>query len=83
TAQQLFPLKKSEAQQLKDYIAKWPQFQSLWNLEAEYILNRLSNLLAHWQQLLTKINTARLTLDTSGMEHSFRLGACIIHYDHL
>jgi len=66
-------------QQLKDYIAKWPQFQSLWDLEAKYTLNRLSNSLANWQQLLMEIRKAQSTFDTSDMQKS--LGVYIIDYE--
>ena len=66
-------------QQLKDYVAKWLQFQSLWDLEAEYVFNRLGESLAHWQQLLTKIKKARSTFDTSEAQKSF--GVYVIDYE--
>ncbi|KAI6027785.1 hypothetical protein BKA83DRAFT_4033799, partial [Pisolithus microcarpus] len=84
TLSDFFPsVKKFKAQQLKDYITKWLQFQSLWDLEAEYVFNCLSNSLAHWQQLLTEINKACLTFDTSETQHSFWPSACIVDYSHL
>lgn len=66
-------------QQLKDYVAKWLQFQSLWDLEAEYVFNRLGDSLARWQQLLTEIKKARSTFDTSETQKHF--GACVIDYE--
>lgn len=60
-------------------MAKWLQFQSLWDLEAEYVFNRLGDSLAHWQQLLTEIKKARSTFDTSETQRSF--GACVIDYE--
>lgn len=66
-------------QQLKEYVAKWLQFQSLWDLEAEYVFNRLGDSLANWQQLLTEIKKARSTFDTSETRKSF--GACVIDYE--
>ncbi|KAH9066966.1 dynein heavy chain, N-terminal region 1-domain-containing protein [Lactarius deliciosus] len=51
TLQRPFVLIEAKVQQLKDYVAKWLQFQSLWDLEAEY----------HWQQLLTEIKRSRIT----------------------
>ncbi|KAF8991378.1 dynein heavy chain, N-terminal region 1-domain-containing protein [Cyathus striatus] len=36
TLERPFALVENKVQQLKDYVAKWLQFQSLWDLEAEY-----------------------------------------------
>ena len=66
-------------QQLKEYVAKWLQFQSLWDLEAEYVFNRLGDSLARWQQLLTEIKKARSTFDTSETQKHF--GVCVIDYE--
>jgi hypothetical protein len=66
-------------QHLRDYVAKWLQFQSLWGLEAEYVFNRLGEDLAHWQQLLTEIKKARPIFDTSETQKSF--GVCVIDYE--
>ncbi|KAF8883831.1 dynein heavy chain, N-terminal region 1-domain-containing protein [Infundibulicybe gibba] len=65
------PHSLTKVQQLKDYVGKWLQFQSLWDLEAEYVFNRLGDSLANWQQLLTEIKKARSTFDTSDIEKSF------------
>jgi hypothetical protein len=56
-------------QHLRDYVGKW--LQSLWDLEAEFVFNRLGENLAHWQQLLTEIKKARSTFDTSETQKSF------------
>ncbi|KAG6887387.1 hypothetical protein C0992_012466 [Termitomyces sp. T32_za158] len=74
-----FSLIEIKVQQLKDYVAKWLQFQSLWDLEAEYVFNRLGDSLANWQQLLTEIKKARSTFDTSDTQKSF--GVCVIDYE--
>jgi hypothetical protein len=66
-------------QHLRDYVGKWLQFQSLWDLKAEYVFNRLGEDLAHWQQLLTEIKKARSTFDTSETQKSF--GVCVIDYE--
>ncbi|KAF8627873.1 hypothetical protein AX15_004203 [Amanita polypyramis BW_CC] len=79
TLQRPFVLIEQKAQQLKDYVAKWLQFQSLWDLEAEYVFNRLGDSLAHWQQLLTEIKKARSTFDTSETQKSF--GVCVVDYE--
>ncbi|KAJ7243639.1 dynein heavy chain, N-terminal region 1-domain-containing protein [Mycena rebaudengoi] len=74
-----FSLIELKVQQLKDYVGKWLQFQSLWDLEAEYVFNRLGDSLANWQQLLTEIKKTRSTFDTSDTQKSF--GVCIIDYE--
>ncbi|KAF8139617.1 dynein heavy chain, N-terminal region 1-domain-containing protein [Boletus edulis] len=75
TLERPFALIELKVQQLKDYVAKWLQFQSLWDLEAEYVFNRLGDSLAHWQQLLTEIKKARSTFDTSETQRSFGVQA--------
>jgi hypothetical protein len=74
-----FHLIEIKVQQLEGYVAKWLQFQSLWDLEAEYVFARLGDSLAHWQQLLTEIKKARATFDTSETQRNF--GVCIIEYE--
>ncbi|OCH94192.1 dynein heavy chain [Obba rivulosa] len=79
TLERPFILIENKVQQLKDYVAKWLQFQSLWDLEAESVFNRLGDSLALWQQLLTEIKKARSTFDTSETQKSF--GVCVIDYE--
>ncbi|KAI0932819.1 hypothetical protein AcW1_000166 [Taiwanofungus camphoratus] len=79
TLERPFALIENKVQQLKDYVAKWLQFQSLWDLETEYVFSRLGDSLAHWQQLLTEIKKARTTFDTSETQKAF--GVCVIDYE--
>lgn len=79
TLERPFALIEDKVQQLKEYVAKWLQFQSLWDLEAEYVFNRLGDSLALWQQLLTEIKKARSTFDTSDTQKTF--GVCVIDYE--
>ncbi|KAF5351047.1 hypothetical protein D9756_008173 [Leucocoprinus leucothites] len=79
TLEKPFQLIETKVQQLKYYVAKWLQFQSLWDLEAEYVFNRLGGSLLHWQQLLIEIKKARSTFDTSETSKSF--GVCVIDYE--
>ncbi|KIM47305.1 hypothetical protein M413DRAFT_440753 [Hebeloma cylindrosporum] len=79
TLERPFGLIETKVQHLKDYVGKWLQFQSLWDLEAEYVFNRLGDSLANWQQLLTEIKKARSTFDTSDTQKSF--GVCVIDYE--
>lgn len=71
---------ENKVQQLTDYVSKWLQFQSLWDLEAEYVFNRLGDSLANWQQLLTEIKRTRSTFDTSETQKSLG-GVCVIDYE--
>ncbi|CAK5269877.1 unnamed protein product [Mycena citricolor] len=77
--QRPFALIESKVQQLTEYVGKWLQFQSLWDLEADYVFNRLGDSLGHWQQLLTEIKKTRSTFDTSETQKSF--GVCIVDYE--
>lgn len=70
---------ESKVQQLKEYVSKWLQFQSLWDLEADYVFNRLGDSLASWQQLLTEIKKTRSTFDTSETQKTFVV--CVIDYE--
>lgn len=75
-----FALIEAKVQQLRDYVNKWLQFQSLWDLEAEHVFGRLGDSLALWQQLLTEIKRTRATFDTSDTTRSF--GAlCVVEYE--
>ncbi|KAJ7210662.1 dynein heavy chain [Mycena haematopus] len=77
--QRPFALIELKVQQLTEYVGKWLQFQSLWDLEAEYVFNRLGDSLGNWQQLLTEIKKTRSTFDTSDTQKSF--GVCVIDYE--
>jgi dynein heavy chain 1 len=79
TLERPFALIEKKVLQVKDYVAKWLQFQSLWDLEAEYVFNRLGDSLANWQQLLIEIKKTRSTFDNSDTERSF--GVCVIDYE--
>ncbi|KAL1952384.1 hypothetical protein VTO73DRAFT_1533 [Trametes versicolor] len=79
TLEKPFSLIEQKVQSLKQYVAKWLQFQSLWDLETEYVFNRLGDSLANWQQLLTEIKKARSTFDTTETQKSF--GVCVIDYE--
>lgn len=70
---------ESKVQELTTYVAKWLQFQSLWDLEAEYVFSRLGDSLASWQQLLTEIKKTRQTFDTS--DTKMTLGVVIVDYE--
>ncbi|KAJ3507185.1 hypothetical protein NMY22_g17007 [Coprinellus aureogranulatus] len=76
TLERPFALIETRIRDLTAYVSKWLQFQSLWDLESEYVFNRLGDSLASWQALLTSIKKARSTFDTS--ETSKNFGVCAI-----
>ncbi|KAI8449285.1 dynein heavy chain, N-terminal region 1-domain-containing protein [Phakopsora pachyrhizi] len=50
---------------------KWLQFQSLWDLEADYLYGRLGESLSAWQQILSEIRKTRSTFDNSESSQDF------------
>ena len=65
--------------ELTDYVNKWLEFQSLWDLEADFVYERLGDSLNDWQQLLSEIRKTRQTFDTSESHHD--LGVAVVHYE--
>ncbi|KAM0751755.1 hypothetical protein T439DRAFT_218203 [Meredithblackwellia eburnea MCA 4105] len=74
-----FALVEDKIAQISSYVNKWLQFQSLWDLESEYVYSRLGDSLSSWQQLLLEIRKTRSTFDNSETQRSF--GVAIINYD--
>ncbi|KAI5304245.1 hypothetical protein KEM56_006700, partial [Ascosphaera pollenicola] len=56
---------------ISEYVAKWLQFQSLWDLQSSYVYDVLGDDLALWLQLLQEIRKTRATFDTSEVGQSF------------
>ncbi|WVQ93134.1 hypothetical protein IAU59_000198 [Kwoniella sp. CBS 9459] len=69
---------EDKVQVVSAYVDKWLQFQSLWDLEAEEVHNRLGDSLSDWGVLLSDIRQARTTFDTTDTKKSF--GVCVIDY---
>ena len=65
--------------EIATYVEKWLQFQSLWDLEAEYVYDTLGEDLARWLQLLQEIRKTRETFDTSDSSRPF--GTVTIDYE--
>lgn len=61
------------------YVDKWLQFQSLWDLEPDYVYGVLGEDLAKWLHLLQEIRKTRETFDTS--ESSKTFGTVTIDYE--
>ena len=64
---------------ISEYVGKWLQFQSLWDLEPEHVYDVLGDDLAKWLQLLQEIRKTRETFDTSESNKSF--GTVTIDYE--
>ncbi|KAI9761019.1 MAG: hypothetical protein M4579_001282 [Chaenotheca gracillima] len=70
---------EDKLQEINEYVDKWLQFQSLWDLQSEQIHDTLGEDLSKWLQLLQEIRKARTTFDTSEVSRSF--GNVSIEYD--
>ncbi|KAJ0425536.1 dynein heavy chain, cytoplasmic [Aspergillus carlsbadensis] len=56
---------------VSEYVDKWLQFQSLWDLQSEQVYDILGDDLSQWLQLLQEIRKSRATFDTSEVSRSF------------
>jgi len=65
--------------EVSEYVAKWLQFQALWDLRREQVFEELQEDLKRWLQLLGEIVQDRNTFDTSEKSRSF--GNITINYD--
>ncbi|SCV72617.1 BQ2448_4154 [Microbotryum intermedium] len=79
TLEKPFALVEDKLQEISQYVNKWLQFQSLWDLESEFVFARLGDSLASWQQLLLEIRKTRGTFDNSETQRSF--GVAVIDYE--
>ncbi|TAQ87556.1 hypothetical protein B7494_g4139 [Chlorociboria aeruginascens] len=70
---------EAKLQQIGQYVDKWLQFQSLWDLQSEKVYEVLGEQLSKWLQLLQEIRGARTTFDTTEVSRSF--GHLTIDYD--
>ncbi|KAI9339082.1 dynein heavy chain [Obelidium mucronatum] len=62
-----------------EYVSKWLQYQSLWDLQTDTIYNVIGDDLSKWHQLVLEVKKARGTFDNSETEKSF--GSLVIDYD--
>jgi dynein heavy chain 1 len=64
---------------VSNYVDKWLQFQSLWDLRPEQVYDDLQDDLARWLQLIQEILGDRNTFDTS--EVSINFGHIVVNYE--
>ncbi|EAW13048.1 dynein heavy chain [Aspergillus clavatus NRRL 1] len=62
---------EARLKEVSEYVDKWLQFQSLWDLRSEQVYDILGDDLAQWLQLLQEIRKSRATFDTSEVSRSF------------
>lgn len=75
----VYQIIEGKLDEVATYVEKWLQFQSLWDLQSEYVYDLLGEDLARWLQLLQEIRKTRSTFDTSESSHSF--GTVVIDYE--
>lgn len=63
---------------LQNYVDRWMQFQSLWDLDSEVVYEQLGDKLDRWAALLHEIRLTRSTFDTVTSQKSF--GVCVVDY---
>ncbi|KAJ2382228.1 dynein heavy chain, partial [Coemansia sp. RSA 2611] len=69
-----------QVEQASEYVQIWLQYQALWDLQTDFVLQFLGEDLMRWQAMLLEIRRARATFDTSAT--SKRVGAhCVIDYE--
>ncbi|KAH6676840.1 cytoplasmic dynein-like protein 1 heavy chain 1 [Halenospora varia] len=76
---QVYSSIESKLRNIGEYVDKWMQFQSLWDLQSEQVYEVLGEQLSKWLQLLQEIRKARSTFDTTEVSRSF--GHLTIDYD--
>ncbi|KAJ6043663.1 uncharacterized protein N7446_001860 [Penicillium canescens] len=68
---QVYGVVESRLNEVSEYVDKWLQFQSLWDLRSEQVYDILGDDLSQWLQLLQEIRKSRATFDTSEVGRSF------------
>ncbi|KAJ2638163.1 dynein heavy chain [Coemansia sp. RSA 1286] len=71
---------ESMTKQAASYVQIWLQYQALWDLQTDYVLQFLGEDLTRWQAMLLEIKRARSTFDNS--ETAKFIGAhCVVDYE--
>lgn len=69
---------EAKLSEVSEYVGVWLQYQSLWDLEANYVFSELGEDLGRWQQILQEIRKARTTFDRSETDKDF--GPLLVDY---
>ncbi|XP_077971534.1 cytoplasmic dynein 1 heavy chain 1-like isoform X1 [Styela clava] len=78
TLQRCYEAIESLFTDVTSYVKEWLQYQSLWDMQAELMYNKLGNDIQLWQALLVEIRRRRATFDTSETKRTF--GPIVIEY---
>ncbi|KAI0014906.1 cytoplasmic dynein heavy chain [Xylariomycetidae sp. FL0641] len=62
---------EKKLQGISEYVGKWLQFQSLWDLQSEQVYELLGDELPKWLQLLQEIRKSRATFDNNEVSRVF------------
>jgi dynein heavy chain 1 len=68
---QVYEVVETRLKGVSEYVDKWLQFQSLWDLRSEQVYDILGDDLSQWLQLLQEIRKSRATFDTSEVSRGF------------
>ncbi|KAJ5782973.1 hypothetical protein N7457_004747 [Penicillium paradoxum] len=68
---QVYDVVEGRLKDVSEYVDKWLQFQSLWDLRSEQVYEILGDDLSQWLQLLQEIRKSRATFDTSEVSRGF------------
>ncbi|KAJ2009178.1 dynein heavy chain [Coemansia thaxteri] len=71
---------EARTKQAAAYVQIWLQYQALWDLQSDYVLQFLGDDLTRWQAMLLEIKRARSTFDNSATAKY--IGAhCVVDYE--
>ncbi|XP_025833356.1 dynein heavy chain, cytoplasmic [Agrilus planipennis] len=68
----------SKIKEVQKYVKEWLNYQSLWDLQADNLYNRLGDDISKWMMCLNDIKKTRSTFDTSDTRREF--GPIIIDF---
>ena len=75
----VYNLIETQLNDVSNYVGKWLQFQSLWDLQSEQVFDALGDDLQQWLAMLAEIRRSRSVFDTS--EARRRFGHLIVDYE--
>ncbi|CAJ0883095.1 1976_t:CDS:10 [Entrophospora sp. SA101] len=79
TLKKAYEVIEEKLKEMGEYVNIWFQFQSLWDLEDDFVSTYLGDDLEKWQQILTEIQNSRSTFDNAETSCSF--GPIVVKYE--
>jgi dynein heavy chain 1 len=76
---QVYGAIEGKLRDISSYVDQWLQFQSLWDLQSEYVYDTLGDDLSRWLQALQEIRKMRETFDNT--EINRRFGYVTVDYE--